>query len=344
MNVDLAIALTGDSSDVEGAFDKAASSASDYGNAVDSAADKADGAASRIGSVGDSADNVDSKAAAATGSLGALSSGFELIGAEGAAAGLQSAAMATDFLSGAGQGLNLILQSQVVQTNLARAATIGKTVADKAMAVGTKVAAAGQWALNAAMSANPIGLVVLAVAALVAGFIIAYNKSETFRSIVKGAMDGAKTAIGFVVDKVGDIAGKVKEVTDKIPSIGSAAEKVKSVAVTAFDLITAPVKALVGFIQDIIDKLGQIKFPSPPPWVDKLFRTSADMSTTGYVQQSGATELFTPAVTVRTAGGGLGSDQRPVVINITESKDGRQTARELIQALRREGVLVQGVA
>ena len=57
-----------------------------------------------------------------------------------------------------------------------------------------------QMALNAVMSANPIGLVVLAVAALVAGFIIAYKKSETFRSIVDGAMRGVATALDFVKD------------------------------------------------------------------------------------------------------------------------------------------------
>ena len=43
-------------------------------------------------------------------------------------------------------------------------------------------------ALNAALSANPIGLVVIAIAALVAGLIYAYQHSATFRAIVQGAM------------------------------------------------------------------------------------------------------------------------------------------------------------
>jgi hypothetical protein len=49
--------------------------------------------------------------------------------------------------------------------------------------------AAVQWLLNAAMDANPIGLVVLAIAALVAAFIYAWTHSETFRNIVIGALD-----------------------------------------------------------------------------------------------------------------------------------------------------------
>jgi phage-related protein len=47
-----------------------------------------------------------------------------------------------------------------------------------------KKTAAVQWLLNAAMSANPIGLVVLAIAALVGAFVLAYNKSEWFRGKV----------------------------------------------------------------------------------------------------------------------------------------------------------------
>lgn len=45
----------------------------------------------------------------------------------------------------------------------------------------TKLAAAGQWLLNAAMSANPVGLIIAGVAALVAAFVYLWNKSEAFR-------------------------------------------------------------------------------------------------------------------------------------------------------------------
>lgn len=56
----------------------------------------------------------------------------------------------------------------------------------KLVTAATKVWAAVQWLLNAALSANPIGLVIVGIAALVAGIIIAYKKSETFRNILKG--------------------------------------------------------------------------------------------------------------------------------------------------------------
>lgn len=64
-----------------------------------------------------------------------------------------------------------------------------------ALAAGAAAWAAAQWILNAALAANPIGLVVLAIAALVAGLVIAYNTSEDFRNVVNGAFQ-AVGAIG----------------------------------------------------------------------------------------------------------------------------------------------------
>lgn len=52
------------------------------------------------------------------------------------------------------------------------------------------ILAAVVWAVNAAMAANPFVLVAIAIAALVAGVIIAYKKCETFRNIVQAAFRG----------------------------------------------------------------------------------------------------------------------------------------------------------
>ena len=48
--------------------------------------------------------------------------------------------------------------------------------------------------LNAIMYANPIGLIVVAVAALVAGVVYAYRNFETFRNVVDAAWNGIKAA------------------------------------------------------------------------------------------------------------------------------------------------------
>lgn len=57
-----------------------------------------------------------------------------------------------------------------------------------------KIWTAVQTALNIVMDANPIGLIILAIAALVIGIIYAYKHSETFRNIVQGAWSAIKTA------------------------------------------------------------------------------------------------------------------------------------------------------
>ncbi|ORL15413.1 hypothetical protein A6I85_05925 [Prescottella equi] len=75
--------------------------------------------------------------------------------------------------------------------------TIGKIVSG-----ATKVWAAGQWLLNAALNANPLSLIILAIAALVAGIVLAYRNSETFRNIVQTVWDAIKTAISFAWESV----------------------------------------------------------------------------------------------------------------------------------------------
>lgn len=62
------------------------------------------------------------------------------------------------------------------------------------------VVKAAQAAFNFVMSANPIGLVVIAIGALVAALVLAYNKSETFRNAVDAMFKFIKIAIGESVD------------------------------------------------------------------------------------------------------------------------------------------------
>jgi hypothetical protein len=60
------------------------------------------------------------------------------------------------------------------------------------VAAAVKVWTGAQLLLNVALTANPVGIIVVAIAALAAGLVIAWKKSETFRNAVK------LLAIGFV--------------------------------------------------------------------------------------------------------------------------------------------------
>ncbi|MBO0743674.1 MAG: hypothetical protein J2P43_01550 [Candidatus Dormibacteraeota bacterium] len=69
------------------------------------------------------------------------------------------------------------------------AATAVWTAVTTLASAAAKAWTAAQWLLNAALAANPIALVVVAVAALVAAFILAYTQSDKFRAIVQAAFN-----------------------------------------------------------------------------------------------------------------------------------------------------------
>ena len=104
---------------------------------------------------------------------------------------------------------------------LATAAEVAHTVATTAMTAANAAAEAGatglalaQAALNAVISANPMALLVSALAALATGLVTAYKTSETFRSAVNSAFSTVKniaqSAIGTVVDWINDLVAKIE--------------------------------------------------------------------------------------------------------------------------------------
>jgi hypothetical protein len=95
----------------------------------------------------------------------------------------------------------------IVAWTAGTASIIAQRVAMVATAIAAGVVRAAiiawtavQWLLNAALSANPIGLVVIAIAALVAGLIYAWKNSETFRNVVLAVWGAIKVAISAVAD------------------------------------------------------------------------------------------------------------------------------------------------
>lgn len=75
-----------------------------------------------------------------------------------------------------------------------------------AISSSQRLATVSQWLLNAAMSANPIGIIIIAIIALVAIIVLAYKKNETFRKIVQAVWNGIKAAIGGLVNWFRDVA------------------------------------------------------------------------------------------------------------------------------------------
>lgn len=148
--------------------------------------------------------------------------------------------------------LNALYAKDAIAKGASTAATIAQNVA-------TKAAAAGQWLLNAAMSANPIGIVVIAIAALVAGFIALYNKSETFRNAVNALWDAVKGAFTKIGQTIGNIVKAVGEKFTEIKEkIGAVWDGIKEKASAAWETIKNIVTVGIMLIGQIISAGIQI--------------------------------------------------------------------------------------
>jgi hypothetical protein len=122
-------------------------------------------------------------------------------------------------------------------------------------------------AINFAMALNPLGMIVIGVAALIAGVAIAYKRFEGFRTIVDLVFQGLKTGIGMAIDNFKMMLNIVKSVFNaigsawnntfgkisfKIPNIpglpgrGTEVSFPKIPALAEGGIVTGPTLALIG--------------------------------------------------------------------------------------------------
>lgn len=136
---------------------------------------------------------------------------------------------------------------------------VAAAVASKAVAIATtavslaqKGAAAAQWLLNAAMTANPIGLVVVAIGALVAGLVWAYKNVGWFRVAVQtgfAAIMVAAKAVGAVAVWLWKTAIK-----PQFLAIAAAAKWLYTYAIKPYFMAwTIVIKAVWGAVKPILD-------------------------------------------------------------------------------------------
>lgn len=95
--------------------------------------------------------------------------------------------------------------------------------------------AASMLKLNAVMRANPIGVIVTAIALVAAGFVIAWKRSETFRNIVITVAQAALKAFAAIIPMVGKVAEAILKIStgplrtlllvlSKLPGVGKYAK------------------------------------------------------------------------------------------------------------------------
>lgn len=135
--------------------------------------------------------------------------------------GATGATYAQGVAAKVGAGIYNVFSGAIFRNTAAWVANAASTVASKvalvATSVATKAAAAAQWLLNAAMTANPIGLVIAAVAALVAGLVWFFTQTKIGRKLWAGFVsflsDAWKTIVkgwNVLADWFADLPGKIK--------------------------------------------------------------------------------------------------------------------------------------
>lgn len=146
-----------------------------------------------------------------------------------------------------------------------------RTLLTQAVMVGFRGAIAavrgGMLALRATMAANPLGVALIAIAALVAGFIYAYKHSETFRNIVNAVFTTIRDVVMSVLGVVKDFFIGAWNV---MYSVGSAVVNgIKDAVSTAWNVI----KTVTSFVWDAI------KFYFQTWWlvISTVFTTAIDV-------------------------------------------------------------------
>ena len=152
-----------------------------------------------------------------------------------------------------------------------------------------KVVTAAQWLLNAAMNANPIGLIIIAITALVAAFLWLWNNCEGFRefwiglwesllAFLEPVLDGIVNAFKVAWQWIQDVWDKAKPY---FQAIWAAITLIFSVVVSwfsqqfqsAWNAIQSIWSGVVGFFKGIWGGITSI-FSAVGSWFGNVF-TSA---------------------------------------------------------------------
>lgn len=127
----------------------------------------------------------------------AVANGFKSAATTLAATGRSALTFGANMLTAAGNATKAGIASAAAATK-----TLALAAAEKAVAAARKIGAAAQWLLNAAMRANPIGIIITLVSALVAAIVWLWNNNEGFRNFIIAAWEGIKRVFQVVVDAI----------------------------------------------------------------------------------------------------------------------------------------------
>jgi len=130
-----------------------------------------------------------------------------------------------------------------------------------ALAIGrgaVLVATGAQWLWNAALSANPIGIVILLIAALAAGVVWAYNNVGWFKDGVNEAGRIAGEVFTNIGKWVQDVISWLDKTLEPVGGIQGALDLMGAAGKIALDGIIGGLQSVIGWVQDAVGWFGSL--------------------------------------------------------------------------------------
>lgn len=267
------LTFAGDSTKLESAFDRVGQAAQGMKRDVASSADSFD-------RVGEAADTVDTRAMGFRDTLTGLQDGFagiKKVNEDGL--GFESLLLlgfgVGDLASGMFNFLIPALKSSVTWLKATKVGVLATSAAQAVASAGAKVWAGAQWLLNAALTANPIGLVVVAIGLLVAAVVWIATKTTWFQDLWK-----------WIWSKIGD-------------PVKAAWDWIKKITTKAFDWYIS----LPGKIWNAFKKIGG--------YISAPFRAAFNLVATAWNNTIGRLSWTVPKWVPEIGGNTIGAPQLP---------------------------------
>lgn len=174
---------------------------SQVGQASSSIGDSTGNAADGFDRMGEASDNTETKAQGLADTIAGTTDIMQGLGDSSLTTGERIGLVATgvaDLAGGFAATLIPALKGAVTWLKATRLGMLAQAAAAKLVRVATIAWTGVQWLLNAALSANPLGLIIIAIVAVIAVIVLLWQNSETFREIVMAVWEAVWGAIKAV--------------------------------------------------------------------------------------------------------------------------------------------------
>lgn len=261
----------------------------------------------------------------------------------------------TPFVSGLGTAAFTIANLASAGTGISQLASFFRS-----LQIATKLQTAAQWLLNVAMDANPVGLVVIGIAALVAIIYTAIEYYDKFGAVLTLLMG----PIGMVIRAIMSIKNNWDSIVAAFKSDGIIGA-LKRIGVVLLDTVLYPIQQLLEILSEIpgvgkyatmgAEQIAELRrgfdladptpsksedSPAPDPFQafqagGNTFAPGGSGSGLGVSGSKGDKRGGGDGVKLNGTGGGSGGS-KSMVMNITNNFNGFTEPREIAEAVANE--------